>query len=100
MINEVPDRHKRCWTHFQQEETIEVQKVGNPSVFWGSNICGDHCPDRRDFIMLKLRISKLSTTLTALKANYDFHSPTTYHDAAVINHLINELPTMVMKVTI
>lgn len=55
---------------------------------------------RRDFIKLKLRISKLSTTLTALKANYDQQSPTAHQDCAVIQQLGNDLFTMVMNATI
>lgn len=55
---------------------------------------------RRDYILDKLKVSKLNETLNALKADYDHQSPTSFHDVAVIQQLSNDLSTLVMGVIV
>lgn len=53
------------------------------------------------YVLTKLEVSKISTTLTALKANFDPQSPTALMLAvAFIKQLNENLSTMVMDITI
>lgn len=52
------------------------------------------------YVLTKLKVSKISTTLTALKANFDPQSPTALMLAAFIKQLNENLSTMVMDITI
>lgn len=49
---------------------------------------------RRNYVLLKLKIQKLSATLDVLRYNYDFQSPNTYHELALITQLSNDLKTL------
>lgn len=53
---------------------------------------------RRYYIMTKIKVSKINETPTALKANYDHHSPTNYYDVLVFQQLSNDLSTQVMGI--
>lgn len=55
---------------------------------------------RISYILAKLKMSKFSETLIAFKANYDYQSPTAFHDDAVIQQLNNDLSTLVTRVIV
>lgn len=48
---------------------------------------------RRNYVLLKLKIQKLSAALDVLWSNYDFQGPIAYHDQKVITQLYNDLRT-------
>lgn len=54
----------------------------------------------KGYMLAKLKVSKLSETLSALKTDYDYRSPTTFHDVAAIQQLNNDLSTLVIGVIV
>lgn len=58
----------------------------------------DH--NQKKYVLEKIKIAKLGEALTALQVNYDFQSPTSYHDVAVIQQLNNNLHTLHMDISV
>lgn len=40
--------------------------------------------NRRNYILLKIKVRNLNEILDVLRSNYDYQGPTTFHDQAVI----------------